>query len=294
MVSVKAVRTKRQPAGRLRSRGFDRWAACRADHTVDICVFSIGEKRPERIVPGEPFRELQVLLITRKGPPFEGMNAFPGGYLNLDETLIQAAHRELGEETGVSGIYLEQLRTYDAVDRDPRRRTISTAFIGLVRPSLKDRVQAGSDAYGARWFPVDELLGQTSPEKAQTAPGKRSLAFDHDQILRDAVERLRNKVDYTLLAFQLLPEEFTMSDLRQTYEAILGEDLGTFDEGKKANFQRSINRINERFGRESEATTGVRRGILIPTSRKAPKRPGSRGPAGDLYRFAGCVTTVTK
>jgi len=286
-MSVKAVRTKRQPAGRLRSRGFDRWAACRADHTVDICVFSIGEKRSGRVTPGQPYRELQVLLITRRGKPFEGMNAFPGGYLNLDETLLQAAHRELGEETGVSGIYLEQLKTYDDVDRDPRRRTISTAFIGLVRPSLKDKVQAGSDAYGARWYPVDELL-------EQILPGKRLLAFDHDQILRDAVERLRNKVDYTLLAFQLLPEEFTMSDLRQTYEAILGEDLGTFDEGKKANFQRSVNCMNERFQRESGARTGVKRGILLPIGRKAVKRPGSRGPAGELYRFAGNITAVTK
>lgn len=256
----------------------DPYAHLRADHTVDVALFTIDEKAPAKRWPGAPTKELQALLVQRARPPFAGCWALPGGYMDPHETLAAAALRELGEETGLAGgIYLEQLRTYDAVDRDPRRRTLSTAYIGLVPPDRKAKVRAGDDAGSAAWFPVDELPGR--------------LAFDHGQILSDALQRLRNKVDYTLLAFRLLPEEFTMSELRHVYEAIHDEDLGTYDERKKANFQRSIHLLNERVGRMMAQRTGT---IQTPLVKTGGKRKGARGPAADLYRFVGDITLVTK
>jgi len=164
---------------------------------------------------------LNVLLIERAREPFKGCWAFPGGFLNMDETAHDCAVRELQEETGLTDVYIEQLYTFSEVDRDPRGRTISVAYYALVRQ--KDyQVTAGDDARAARWFPVG------------TIP---SLAFDHDHILRLALERLKGKIRYQPIGFELLDEKFTLPDLQSLYEAILGIKLD------RRNFYKKIRTI---------------------------------------------------
>jgi 8-oxo-dGTP diphosphatase len=169
--------------------------------TADCVVFGVTFES------GGP--ALRVLLIERGGKPFQGAMALPGGFVHIDETLDDAARRELSEETGLGDVFLEQLYTFGAVDRDPRGRVVSVAYYALV--NLADhRVQSGSDARAARWLPVQDARG---------------LAFDHDAVLAIALERLRAKVRYQPIGFELLPERFTLSQLQALYEAILGEPL---------------------------------------------------------------------
>lgn len=151
---------------------------------------------------------LQVLTIERGVEPFKGRAALPGGFVLPEEDLLDAAERELEEETGLSDIrvHLEQLATYGHPDRDPRR-VISIAYLALV-PDAPDPI-AGSDAATAAWVPADELL---------TRPSR--LAFDHHRILADGVERARAKLEYSPLAIAFCAEEFTIGELRQVYEAV--------------------------------------------------------------------------
>lgn len=175
--------------------------------TIDVVVFTLQE------------RELHLLLVKRKHWPFAGCWAIPGGFIKRNESLEQAARRELAEETGVRDVYLEQLYTFGSPTRDPRARIISIAYIALVRADLQTlRVSAESSDVG--WFPVRRLPGP--------------LAFDHDQMLATALTRLRSKLEYTTLAFQLLPEVFSILELKHIYEQILGEQLD------KGNFYRKI------------------------------------------------------
>lgn len=153
---------------------------------------------------------LQVLLIRRKLPPFEGQWAFPGGFVQMDEDLEAAALRELREETGLEGIFLEQLYTFGAVDRDPRGRTVSVAYYALVHSGAYSELTAATDAREARWFPENQLP---------------PLAFDHPEILHMARERLRAKVGYSPIGFELLPVKFSMAQLQALYECILGRQL---------------------------------------------------------------------
>lgn len=172
--------------------------------------------------------DLKVLLIRRKGHPFRGFRALPGGFLNVKERpegeshapgwdqgedLEAAAHRELAEETGLpeGSCYLEQLYTFGKAGRDPRTRVISVAYYALVRPTLAPLVVAGDDADAADWVSVQALFD--SGEK---------LAFDHDEILRMAVQRIRGKIDYSPIAFDLVPDTFTVNELREVYEAVKG------------------------------------------------------------------------
>jgi len=174
--------------------------------TVDIVIFTILEGR------------LHVLLVRRGIPPFKGKWAIPGGFVLEDESLEAAARRELVEETGVSDVYLEQLYTFGEPERDPRGRVITVAYFALISAQLI-RVRGGSDAVEARWHPVTP------------AP---PLAFDHGEILKYALERLRNKLEYTTVGFQFLPREFTLPELQLVYEAILDRTLD------KRNFRRKI------------------------------------------------------
>ena len=178
--------------------------------TTDIVIFTIRQD------------ELKVLLIKRALPPFKGEWALPGGFINLQESLEQGARRELEEETGVSGVYLEQLYTFGQPDRDPRERVITVAYYALI-PSDKIEIRAASDAEGVSWFGMQEL-----PE----------LAFDHPEILQTAHQRLVAKLDYSTIAFQFMPKAFTLTELQQVYELILRESID------KRNFRKRILSLN--------------------------------------------------
>ena len=146
---------------------------------------------------------IKVLLIQRGIEPYKGKWAFPGGFMNIDETIEECAKRELEEETGLKASSLEQFYTFTDVNRDPRERVITVAHYALVR--LSD-VKGGDDAMSAKWFAMNEIP---------------SLAFDHDRILRIAVNRLKERICFEPIGFELLPKIFTMSALQNLYEAIL-------------------------------------------------------------------------
>ena len=161
-------------------------------------------------------RQLKVLLVRRGGEPYKGSWAFPGGFLQLNETAKDGALRELREETGLEAAAIGELGVFSDPDRDPRERVITIAYYALVKPS---EVIGGDDAEEAAWFPVDQL-----PE----------LAFDHDKIFEAAMERLRRDIHFEPIGFDLLDDTFTIPDLQRLYEAILGVK---FD---RRNFQRKI------------------------------------------------------
>jgi 8-oxo-dGTP diphosphatase len=195
-------------------------------------------------------RALHVLLVTRAGEPYAGLRALPGGFVQPDEDLADAAARELAEETGLRRVpgHLEQLATYGTPGRDPRMRVVSVAHLALA-PELPDPI-AGSDASAATWVPVDRALAGP-------------LAFDHARILTDGVERARSKLEYTDLATAFCPPEFTVAQLREVYEAVWGIALDP------RNFHRKV--------------TGTP-GLLVDTGRQATAGPGR--PAA-LYRAGG-------
>jgi 8-oxo-dGTP diphosphatase len=178
----------------------------RAALTVDCVVFGYDEG------------ELKVLLIERALEPFKGRWALPGGFVRVDETLDEAARRELSEEAGLKDVFLEQLYTFGAVDRDPRERVVSVAYYALVKLS-DHRARAATDASNAEWFPISKVP---------------KLAFDHGEILATALGRLKGKVRYEPIGFELLPPRFTLSQLQNLYEAVLGTDLD------KRNFRKKV------------------------------------------------------
>ena len=156
---------------------------------------------------------MNVLLVRRRYEPYESYWALPGGLLEPDETLEEAAERELREETGVTDTYMEQLATFSQVDRDPRGRVISCCYLALV-DGARVRLRPGSDAREAAWRPLEALLRETDEGTV--------LAFDHDRILAYARQRLAYKLEYQNVAWSLLPETFTLSELRRVYEAGIG------------------------------------------------------------------------
>jgi 8-oxo-dGTP diphosphatase len=152
---------------------------------------------------------LHLLLIRRANDPFRGRWALPGGFLDVEEDLEHCAARELMEETGLSGVDLEQLRTFGRPGRDPRERVISVAYYSLLKPEKLD-VKPASDAADADWFPVNELP---------------PLAFDHADIIRLARERLVTQLVDTTIAFEFLPETFTLRDIKGVYEILTGAKI---------------------------------------------------------------------
>ena len=171
--------------------------------------------------------ELQVLLIERGIEPFKGKWAFPGGFLNMDETAGEGAMRELKEETGLENAYIEQFNTYSEPGRDPRERVITIAHYALVRIQ---EVKGGDDAAKAQWFPIDEV-----PQ----------LAFDHDKILRDAMRKLRERIHFEPIGFELLPEKFTMREIQILYESILGVKFDRRNFAKKMMHYELLNQLDE-------------------------------------------------
>jgi 8-oxo-dGTP diphosphatase len=220
--------------------------------TVDIVIFTVQDG------------DLKVLLVKRKNPPFKDKWAIPGGFIEYDEPLEKAAKRELKEETGVKDVYIEQLYTFGNPRRDPRARVITVAYFALIS-SDNLVVRPKSDASDVRWYSI------YNPPK---------LAFDHDVILDCALKRLRNKIMFSNVAFQLLSEKFTLTELQNTYEIVLGRKLD------KRNFRKKILSSN----------------LLIETSEK--RIEGSHRPArlyrfspestGDLYGLNNCKNNGSK
>jgi 8-oxo-dGTP diphosphatase len=185
--------------------------------TVDLVIFTIAED------------DLKVLLIRRGQEPFKGRWALPGGFVEIDESLERAAARELKEEVGVTNVYLEQLYTFGEPKRDPRGRVISVSYFALV-DAERQRIVAASDAAEARWRSVFD------------AP---KLAFDHARILDTAVWRLRNKIEWTTVGYELLPKKFTLSELQRVYEIILQRPVDKRNFRKKILAQGQIIELNE-------------------------------------------------
>lgn len=210
MVNAKQAEVVEDPDySTVSQRGAYTYPYPRPSVTVDIVLFAFFEQ------------ELQVLLVQRKGEPFAGHWALPGGFVGMEEDLYDGALRELQEETGVSDVYLEQLYTFGAPERDPRTRVITVAYFALLSADQATALilRASTDAADARWWSMYQLP---------------RLAFDHDRILHYALQRLRWKLEWTGLGFHLLPAEFTLSELQRVYERVLNQQLD------KRNFRRKF------------------------------------------------------
>ncbi|MDD6769366.1 NUDIX hydrolase [Inconstantimicrobium porci] len=236
--------------------------------TVDMILFTLDDEE-EKDLKKVPEKVLKVLLIKRKNHPFKNCWAIPGGFVDINENIEDAVYRELKEETNIDNVYLEQLYTWGDVNRDPRMRVVSTSYMALVNKE-NINVKAGDDAADAAWFTIKKKIIKTEDTKIisqiilenatedikivyeitenieikgynknskfeiKLIEGDRGLAFDHVKILNYSLERMRNKVQYTTIAFSLLPKEFTLMELQQVYELLLGRTL------VKQNFRRWI------------------------------------------------------
>lgn len=190
----------------------------------------------DNVIFGFDGKGLSVLLIKRGLNPYKGCWAFPGGFMNIDETAEEGAKRELEEETGVKDIYIEQFQAFTKVDRDPRERVLTIAFLAFVRQQDYD-VIGGDDADEAKWFPITDLP---------------KLAFDHEDILKAAVDHLRWKITYEPLAFRLLNRTFTMTQLQTIYESVLGQ---VFD---RRNFHKKMTALGYVIPEKEKVSCGGR------------------------------------
>jgi 8-oxo-dGTP diphosphatase len=209
--------------------------------TVDVVILTMEDGR------------LQVLLVRRGVAPYEGMWAIPGGFKRPDETLDEAATRELAEETGLDGAtLLTQFGAYGDPGRDPRMNVVTVAYLAVLREVRE--LAAGTDAAHAALMPASDVLD-----------GTLDLAFDHERILRDAIARVQVELENTGIATAFVGNTFTLTELRAVYEAVWGVHLDG------ANFRRSV---------------VAEEGWVIPTGRRA--RPGaSGGKPAELYRAGG-------
>lgn len=237
--------------------------------TVDMMVLRMKKR----------FENLQILLIQRKNHPYIEQWALPGGFIEIDESAYNAACRELNEEAGLTDVYMEQIYTMSQPDRDPRMRVIDIAYMALLPYGTKSEVKAGDDAKDALWFDIifnkDKLeLRNTERNvvieydltKKKTfvngrvkitnnipvSTSEEKLAYDHVNIVLEGLMRLRNKVMYTDVAFNLVPEEFTLVDLQRAYEVIIGKDL------YKTNFRNQIESKVKETGNKAKPITSNR------------------------------------
>lgn len=252
-------------------KAYDAGKYDRPSVTVDMLLFTVMNENKENYRK-LPEKVLKILMIKRGDHPYLGYWALPGGFADVKESLDQAAQRELKEETNIDNVYMEQLYTWGEVNRDPRTRVIGCSYMSLLDSSSLS-VKAGDDADAAGWFSVkavlreqqkamtekgyvlqewtdlilagqDEeltaLIKMTKTVEGNVARVERELieskgiAFDHAKIIEYGIARLRNKIEYTDIAFNLMPERFTLTELQQVYEVILGKAL------LKANFRRKI------------------------------------------------------
>ncbi len=242
--------------------------------TVDILIFTILNEVSDNYRK-LPSKDLKVLLIKRNEHPYLNKWALPGGFVRIDEDLQTSVYRELKEETNVENVYLEQLYTYGDINRDPRGRIISTAYMSLMN-SEDVLLIPGTDANEAKWFSVssievstedgdfvelifkhEDILLKAKLRRTRKLVGtqyvngleifeKDDLAFDHSKIIQYGLERLRNKAEFTGIVFNLMSELFTLSELQISYEIILDKKL------LKANFRRKVAKMVE----ETDEFTG--------------------------------------
>lgn len=235
--------------------------------TVDMLLFTVDDTKIDNNKE-LPNKELKILLIKRKDHPFIGQWAIPGGFIDINEDIDSAVYRELKEETNIENVFMEQLYTWGKAKRDPRMRVISTSYLALVSKDGLNPI-AGDDAEEVMWFTVKKELLEVLDDKEVhclylmsedesisikykiietfkkngiiktkdvevISDSENKLAFDHSEIINLAIDRLRSKITYTDIVFNLLPEYFTLTELQRVYEAILGKKLTT------SNFRRDI------------------------------------------------------
>lgn len=219
----------------------------RLSMTADILVISVSNKEKTN-TRGNDNKVMSILLVKREGYPFKDRYCLPGGFLNpKDETLEECAKRVLKSETNLEDIYLEQLYTFDSINRDPRMRVVSTSFVSLIdKNKLTNMINKN-----ASWFDIEsitekanivsiklnngtcsfelkikqEIRDKTTDRYKYTGLDNKSIAFDHDIVILTGLNRIRNKLSYTDIVFNMMPEYFTLKDLQQVYEIILGKKL---------------------------------------------------------------------
>lgn len=189
----------------------------------------------DAVVFGYESGTVSVLLIKRKYEPFKGQWAIPGGFVLNKESLEEAVQRELKEETGLEINYLEQLYTFGSPDRDPRNRVVSVAYFGLIKPSAF-KIFASTDAEAVQWFDINELP---------------NLSFDHDSILKLAINRLQNKMTYEPIGFELLDNKFPFSDIEKLYSSLLGRAIDRRNFRKKLLSFNILDELNEKTSKGS-------------------------------------------
>ncbi|MCU0506217.1 MAG: NUDIX domain-containing protein [Chloroflexi bacterium] len=229
--------------------GYDITAWPRPSLAVDVAILTIAAGAAH------------VVLVERTRPPAQGRWALPGGFVRIDESLDDAVGRVLERETGLRDMYTAQLATFGEVDRDPRGRVVTVAHYALVPAArIEDVVTGRAGCALARVTPAGP--GGDAPFRLVVPGGAQALAFDHDAIVAAAVERVQGRLWYTPVAFELVPDEFTLLDLQRVYEAILGRSLD------KNGFRRRV----------------LASGLVAPTGRR---REGLRARPPELFRFAG-------
>lgn len=248
----------------------------RPSNTVDMLLFTIDDKQAEDIRKDEE-KEIKVLLIKRKNHPDIHKWALPGGFVDIKENIEDAAYRELAEETNVTGVYMEQLYTFGDVGRDKRTRVVSIAHMALV-PKENIKPIAGDDAEDVAWFSVAKvqvtenayqiIISNTDLKlkyvyqvditykkngvvsvpipHIHASEGNQGIAFDHIEMINAGIDRLRNKVEYVPIAFNLVPEKFTLNEIQKVYEVILGKKL------VKQNFRKWIDKFVEELDEKQE------------------------------------------
>lgn len=226
------------------AENYDENAYERPSVTVDICICSIIDDA------------LKVLLIKRKYPPYKNHWAIPGGFVDITskESLEETAKRELEEETSLKDIYIEQLKTYGDHNRDPRMRVITVVYFALIPYSKIGKIIAKDDAKEYQWKDVKDL-------------DVIDLAFDHNKIIKDLVDRLKGKIPYTPIAFSLVNEKFTWYELQTVYEVILDEVL------LAPNFRRDISRLYDikQLDKKATVTTPGKKPVLLQYQGKNPR-----------------------
>jgi len=248
----------------------------RPSNTVDMLLFTVADKVSDSIRKDKE-KQMKVLLIKRRNHPDIHKWALPGGFVEINEDIEKAAYRELEEETGVTDVYMEQLFTYGKVGRDKRMRVISISYMALI-PQESIRPIAGDDAEDVAWFTVEKK--EVSDKKHQiiirneelrlcyeymvditykkngvvSVPitdihandENRGIAFDHIEMINAGIDRLRNKVEYVPIAFNLVPEKFTLNEIQKVYEVILGKKL------VKQNFRKWVDKFVEELDEKQE------------------------------------------